>query len=55
LTGVEFEAVTDAEFVVGSAVPHRHELALGNYSVHTSREALHAGEAEISAQKAIGP
>jgi redox-sensitive bicupin YhaK (pirin superfamily) len=46
---VEFEAMTDAEFVVGSAVPHRHDLALGNYFVHTSRDALRAGEAEIAA------
>lgn len=34
-------------FVIGSAAPHPHELALGNYSVHTSAEALRRGEAEI--------
>ncbi|MEH2478157.1 redox-sensitive bicupin YhaK (pirin superfamily) [Nitrobacteraceae bacterium AZCC 2146] len=48
---VEFEAVTDAEFVVGSAVPHPHELALGNYSVHTSPDTLRAGETEIASIK----
>jgi redox-sensitive bicupin YhaK (pirin superfamily) len=46
---VEFEAATDAEFVLGSAFPHEHDLVLGNYSVHTSPEALHAGESQISA------
>jgi redox-sensitive bicupin YhaK (pirin superfamily) len=34
-------------FVLGSAAPHRHELHLGNYSVHTSARALEAGEARI--------
>jgi redox-sensitive bicupin YhaK (pirin superfamily) len=34
-------------FVIGSAAPHPHELALGNYSVHTSAAALRRGEAEI--------
>lgn len=48
---IEFEAVTDAEFVIGSAVPHGHELALGYYSVHTSDAALRAGETEIAAIK----
>ncbi len=37
----------DAVFVLGSAVPHPHELHLGNYSVHTSEEALEAGENRI--------
>jgi redox-sensitive bicupin YhaK (pirin superfamily) len=45
--GVSFTAVTDAEFVIGSAVPHPHDLALGYYSVHTSEKALAAGEARI--------
>jgi redox-sensitive bicupin YhaK (pirin superfamily) len=49
---IEFEAQADAEFVVGSAVPHDHDLVLGNYSVHTSAEALREGEARISAIKA---
>lgn len=37
----------DAVFVLGSAVPHPHELHLGNYSVHTSAQALEAGERRI--------
>ena len=34
-------------FVLGSAVPHPHQLHLGAYSVHTSAEALAAGERNI--------
>jgi redox-sensitive bicupin YhaK (pirin superfamily) len=51
---IEFEARSDAEFVVGSAVPHEHEhdLVLGYYSVHTSAEALREGEARIAAIQA---
>jgi trehalose utilization protein len=45
---VNFVAESDAEFVLGSAVPHNHELVLGYYSVHTSPEALQKGEAEIA-------
>jgi len=45
---VEFEALTDTEFVLGSAVPHEHDLVLGYYSVHTSPEALRDGESHIS-------
>jgi redox-sensitive bicupin YhaK (pirin superfamily) len=45
---VEFKAVTDTEFVLGSAAPHEHDLVLGDYSVHTTREALSDGEAHIS-------
>lgn len=37
---VQFEALTDAEFVLGSAVPHNHDLVLGSHSVHTSSAAL---------------
>jgi len=44
---VEFEALTDTEFVVGSAAPHRHDLVLGYYSVHTTPAALNNGEAYI--------
>jgi redox-sensitive bicupin YhaK (pirin superfamily) len=47
-TAVEFEALTDTEFVLGSAAPHEHDLVLGYYSVHTSPEALRDGEAHIS-------
>ena len=45
---VEFEALTDTEFVLGSAAPHEHDLVLGYYSVHTSAGALRDGEAHIS-------
>jgi redox-sensitive bicupin YhaK (pirin superfamily) len=44
---LEFVALGDTEFIFGSAVKHPHELAMGNYSVHTSPEALVRGEAEI--------
>src|SRR6266849_10656060 len=46
---IEFEAESDAEFVVGSAVPHDYDLVLGSHSVHTSTEALREAEAQISA------
>jgi redox-sensitive bicupin YhaK (pirin superfamily) len=39
---------TDAIFVLGSAVPHPHELHLGYYSVHTSAQALERGERRIA-------
>lgn len=38
----------DAVFVLGSAVPHPYPLHLGNYSVHTTAEALAAGERRIA-------
>jgi redox-sensitive bicupin YhaK (pirin superfamily) len=44
---IEFVAEEDTSFVLGSAVPHRHDLVLGSYSVHTSAEALARGEEEI--------
>jgi hypothetical protein len=44
---VEFLAEGDTEFVLGSAVPHPHDLVLGYYSVHTSAEALAEGEQRI--------
>jgi redox-sensitive bicupin YhaK (pirin superfamily) len=40
-------AGTGAAFVLGSAVPHPYPLHLGSYSVHTSAEALVAGERHI--------
>src|SRR6266403_782514 len=46
---VEFAALSDTEFVLGSAAPHEHDLILGYYSVHTSTDALRDGEAHISA------
>ena len=44
---VDVEAEADTEFVMGSAVPHPHDLALGNYSVHTSPATLRAGEERL--------
>jgi redox-sensitive bicupin YhaK (pirin superfamily) len=46
---VEFEARADTEFVLGSAVPHKHDLVLGTHSVHTTRAALRTAQAHISA------
>jgi redox-sensitive bicupin YhaK (pirin superfamily) len=43
---VAFEALTDTEFVLGSAAPHEHDLVLGHYSVHTSPDALRRAKAE---------
>jgi redox-sensitive bicupin YhaK (pirin superfamily) len=37
-----------ATFVIGSAVNHPHDLVLGDYSVHTTPEALKIGEAKIN-------
>ena len=44
---VDFHTEDGAEFVLGSAAKHPHDLAMGSYSVHTSQEALRAGEAGI--------
>ena len=44
---VQFEALEDTGFIIGSAVKHPYDLVLGSYSVHTSAKALEAGEAEI--------
>lgn len=49
---IEFHAETDTEFMLGSAVPHPHDLVLGYYSVHTSAAALRAGEQHIQAVRA---
>ena len=45
---IDFHAEADTEFVLGSAASHPYELALGNYSVHTSPASLHAGERRIA-------
>jgi len=45
---IEFEAVTNTRFVLGTAIPHPHDLHLGYYSVHTSPAALIEGEREIA-------
>lgn len=44
---IEFVAEGATAFVLGSAIPHPHDLVLGRYSVHTSPAALRQGEAEI--------
>ncbi|WP_407669494.1 pirin family protein [Paraburkholderia heleia] len=44
---LEATGTEDAVFVLGSAKPHDHSLHLGYYSVHTSAEALEAGERNI--------
>jgi redox-sensitive bicupin YhaK (pirin superfamily) len=46
-TAIDFHADRDADFVLGSAVPHPEDLVLGYYSVHTSRASLAAGERRI--------
>jgi redox-sensitive bicupin YhaK (pirin superfamily) len=46
---IEFEAQGDTAFILGSAIKHPHDLVLGYYSVHTNREALDRGEANIRA------
>src|SRR5882762_7273061 len=45
---LEFEPLEDTGFILGSAVKHPHDLALGMYSVHTSQQALERGEAKIA-------
>lgn len=48
---VEFEARTDTEFVLGSAVPHKHDLVLGSHSVHTTPAALRDAQAHLAAMR----
>ncbi len=44
---ITFTSRTGGAFVLGSAVPHPHDLVMGSYSVHTSAQALRDGEAGI--------
>jgi redox-sensitive bicupin YhaK (pirin superfamily) len=44
---IELRAQGDTSFIFGSAVKHPYPLVLGDYSVHSSAEALARGEAEI--------
>lgn len=44
---IDIQAESNTELVLGSAVPHPHDLALGYYSVHTSPATLAAGERRI--------
>ena len=46
---ISFEALSDAGFVLGSAVKHPYDLVTGYYSVHTNAEALRLGENNIAA------
>ena len=45
---IEFEALTDAGVVLGSAVKHPYDLVTGHYSVHTNAESLRIGEKNIA-------
>jgi redox-sensitive bicupin YhaK (pirin superfamily) len=45
---IEFEARSDAGFILGSAVKHPYKLVTGNYSVHTNADALRIGESNIA-------
>lgn len=45
---IDIHAKADADFVVGSAAAHPHDLVLGTYSVHTSAATLRAGEQRIN-------
>jgi redox-sensitive bicupin YhaK (pirin superfamily) len=45
---IDFVAKSNTTFVLGSAARHAHDLILGNYSVHTSAQALRQAESEIS-------
>jgi redox-sensitive bicupin YhaK (pirin superfamily) len=47
-TPIQFTADESVGFVIGSAVPHNHDLVMGPYSVHTSQQALTRGLAEIN-------
>ncbi|SDQ56435.1 pirin family protein [Pseudoxanthomonas sp. CF125] len=44
---IDVVAHGDTIFMLGSAAKHPHELVTGYYSVHTSKETLAQGEAEI--------
>jgi hypothetical protein len=51
-TAIEFEAQSDAEFVLGSAASHGYNLALGSHSVHTTARALKEAEARLATIRA---
>jgi hypothetical protein len=44
---IDLAAEADTDLMIGSAMPHPHDLALGNYSVHTSPASLKAGEQRL--------
>ena len=45
---IEFEAIEDTGFIIGSVVKHPWNLVLGASSVRTSRHALEKAEARIA-------
>jgi redox-sensitive bicupin YhaK (pirin superfamily) len=45
---IEFEAVSDTGFILGSAIKHPYDLVSGYYSVHTNAAALQQGEHNIA-------
>jgi redox-sensitive bicupin YhaK (pirin superfamily) len=45
---IQFDALTDTGFVLGSAIKHPYELVTGHYSVHTTADALREGESNIA-------
>src|SRR5246127_4621523 len=45
---IEFEALSDAGFILGSAVKHPYDLVTGRYSVHTNADSLRIGESNIA-------
>ena len=45
---IEFEALSDASFILGSAVKHPYDLVTGYYSVHTNPKSLRIGEENIA-------
>lgn len=49
------DAAGPTTFVLGSAIPHPHDLVLGYYSVHSSEDALIRGEARIAELGALLP
>lgn len=44
---IDFQAQGDTTFMLGSSMKHPHNLVLGSYSVHTTKEALRQGEMGI--------
>jgi redox-sensitive bicupin YhaK (pirin superfamily) len=45
---IEFAALSDAGFILGSAVKHPYDLVTGHYSVHTNADSLRIGESNIA-------
>jgi len=44
---IDFHSDAGGAFVFGAALSHPHDLVTGSYSVHTIRDVLQRGEAEI--------